>query len=152
MRAGTVAALVMNSNKPNETHAVERTCLPELRLRHAIFYSIAGQLGYVISQMAVLTALARMRGPEAVGEFGLALALTTPAFMLVTMGGKGSQASDVKQRYSFAEYAGLVVAIATLATAASITAGVFLAPTRSALLIVIVVALLIVFGVLDMIF
>ena len=141
MGPGSIAALAMNSNKPNEDHAVERTRLPELRLRRAISYSIAGQLGYVISQMVVLTALARMRGPEAVGEFGLALALTTPAFMLITMGGKGSQASDVTQRYSFAEYAGLVVAIATLATAASITAGVFLAPTRSALLIVIVVAL-----------
>lgn len=141
MGVGSVAALVMNSSKPRDEAAAERPHLPELRLHHALGYAIAGQLGYVLSQMAVLAALAQFRGPEAVGEFGLALALTTPAFMFITMGGKGSQASDVTQRYSFAEYAGLVIGIAALATIASIAAGWFLAPTQSAFLIVFVVAL-----------
>ena len=141
MGVGSVAAFVMTSSKPTNEVAAERPHWPELRLRHAIAYSIAGQLGYVLSQMAVLAALAHIRGTEAVGEFGLALALTTPAFMFITMGGKGSQASDVTQSYSFAEYAGLVIGIAIIATAASIAAGVLLAPTRGALLIVIVVTL-----------
>ena len=119
---------------------VDRGDFPPLRLGSAIGYSLAGQLGYVLSQMVVLAALARMRGTEAVGEFGLALAVTTPAFIFITMGGKGSQASDVTQRYSFAEYAGMIVVLAGLATFASIGAGALLAPTANAFLIVVVIA------------
>ena len=119
---------------------IDRADYPPLRLGHAIGYSLVGQLGYVLSQMAVLAALARMRGTEAVGEFGLALALTTPAFLFVTMGGKGSQASDVTQRYTFAEYAGLAVTVAALATIFSVVAGALFAPTSAAFLMVVVVA------------
>lgn len=118
----------------------ERPHFPELRLRHAIVFSLGGQFAYVIAQMLVLTALARFRGAEEVGEFGLALALTTPFFMFVNMGGRSSQASDVTQRYSFAEYAGLVISAAILAVVASIVTGLLFAPTREAMLIIIVVA------------
>jgi O-antigen/teichoic acid export membrane protein len=90
--------------------------------------------------MMVLSALARFRGAEAVGEFGLALALTTPAFTFVSMGGKSSQASDVMHRYSFAEYAGLVVSAALIAAVASISAGLFFAQTNGTMLIIAVVA------------
>ena len=120
--------------------APEVTQLPELRLRNSIVYSIVGQLGYVLSQMLVLSALARFRGAAAVGEFGLALALTTPAFTFVSMGGKTSQASDVTRRYSFAEYAGLVVSAAAIAGVVSVLAGVLFAQSHSAFLIIVVVA------------
>ena len=135
-----LSAAIMGGSRLKQAFTRERPQLPELRLRHAIAYSIGGQLGYVLSQMLVLSALARLRGAEAVGEFGLALALTTPAFMFVNMGGKSSQASDVTHKYSFAEYAGLVVIAAILAAVASILAGLFFAQTENALWIIVVVA------------
>lgn len=112
-----------------------------LRLSHTIGYALYGQFGYLLAQMAVLAALAHLRGAEAVGEFGLALALTTPAFMFANMGGRSGQASDVSGRYSFSDYGGLMVTAALLATVVSIAAGFLLARTPGALLIVVIVAL-----------
>lgn len=129
-----------NSDGSVKASRRERPVLPELPLRRAIPYSIAGQVAYILCQMGVLSALAHFRGAAAVGEFGLALALTTPAFMFVNMGGRNSQASDVTHRYSFAEYASLVISAAMLATIVSITAGYLLA-TASVFLIVVIVAL-----------
>ena len=140
MDVSSAETMSMRRSRLKEAFVRERPQLPELRLPHAIAYSIGGQLGYVISQMLVLTALARFRGTEAVGEFGLALALTTPAFMFVNMGGKSSQASDITHRYSFAEYAGLVISTAILAAIAAICAGLLFARTEEALVIIIVVA------------
>jgi O-antigen/teichoic acid export membrane protein len=104
-------------------------------------YSLAGQVSYLLSQLAILVALTQLRGAEAVGTFGVALALTTPFFMFVGMGGRASQASDVTQRYSFAEYAGLVLLLATAATIASIGTGLIFTSNNEAFLIVVVVAL-----------
>ncbi|WP_310467433.1 lipopolysaccharide biosynthesis protein [Sphingomonas sp.] len=112
----------------------------KLRLGSSILYAVGGQFGYLLTQMIILAALARLRGPEAVGEFGVALALTTPFFMFANMAGKSSQASDVTQRYSFAEYAGLTAFSATVAAAASIATGLLLA-SGGALQIVVIVAL-----------
>lgn len=114
--------------------------LEELGLSHLLFYSLFGQVVYVITQMAVLAALARLRGAEAVGEFGLALAITTPVFMLVNMGGKSSQSSDVTHRYSYAEYGGMIIVAAVLAAIVSMSAGLLLARNAETFLIVAVVA------------
>lgn len=118
-----------------------RADYPELRLRHSIAYAIAGQLAYVLTQMGVLSALAHFRGAEAVGEFGLALALATPAFMFVNMGGKTSLASDVARRYSFAEYASVAIAAAALGILASVAAGLLFAATGGVFLLLLIVAL-----------
>jgi O-antigen/teichoic acid export membrane protein len=134
------SAVKPKQTEPGTSSEDEISALRELPIRHSLAYSVAGQLGYVLAQMGVLAALARLRGPEAVGEFGLALALTTPAFMFVNMGGKSSQASDVTRRYSFAEYGGLIVMTAALATAVSIIAGLLFASTRTALMIVVIIA------------
>jgi O-antigen/teichoic acid export membrane protein len=47
---------------------------------------LAGRIAYIASQWALLVILARWGSAEVVGEFGLALALTSPAFMLAQMG------------------------------------------------------------------
>jgi O-antigen/teichoic acid export membrane protein len=117
-----------------------RPQLKELRLSHSLLFSLFGQVGYVLTQMAVLATLAQLRGSEAVGEFGLALAITTPAFIFVNMGGKSSQSSDVTQKYSFADYGGLVLAAAALATLVSVIAGAIFARNFETLLIVVIVA------------
>lgn len=112
-----------------------------LPLAPAIGFSMAGQVVYLLSQLAILASLTRLRGPAAVGEFGLAIALCTPFFMFVSMGGKMSQSSDVKQRYSFAEYGALVAVLACLGVIGSMAAGFVFAKTGHALLIVGIIAL-----------
>jgi O-antigen/teichoic acid export membrane protein len=104
-------------------------------------YQVGGQFIYVLAQLAILAALTNLRGAEAVGEFGLALALTTPFFMFASMGSRSSQASDVSKRYSFAEYGGLILALALLATLASLIASVLFALSGSSLLLVAVISL-----------
>lgn len=120
------------SNSPKGEH--------KLRLRWQISYNMGGQVADVLGQTAVLAALAHFRGPSEVGHFGMALAITTPFFKFAGVGGKDSQISDVTQRFSFAEYAGLVVMLALLATTASIFSGYFLADTLSTFFIVLVVS------------
>lgn len=101
-----------------------------------IGFSVGGEFAYVVTQMVVLTALARFGSAEAVGEFGLALAVVTPVFMMANMGVRTGQTSDVSERFVFAEYGGLVSLTAIGATLLSIAIGYFLAPTASAFLIV----------------
>lgn len=113
-----------------------------LPLAPAIGFSFAGQVTYLLSQLAVLSSLTWLRGPAAVGEFGLAMALSTPFFTFVSMGGKSSQSSDVKKRYSFAEYSGLISCLAVVGVIGSVAAGIVFAKTSSALLIVFIVALM----------
>jgi O-antigen/teichoic acid export membrane protein len=117
-----------------------RSELQELRLSHLLLYSVFGQIVYVLAQMAVLAVLARLRGAEAVGQFGLALAITTPVFMLVSMGGKSSQSSDVTQRYSYAEYGGMIIIAAGLAALVSVLVGLVMARHSETFLIVAIIA------------
>lgn len=112
----------------------------EFRLLPSIGHVLCGQVVFLAGQLAMLVALTRLRGAEAVGEFGLALALTTPFFMLVSMAGQTSQASDVRQRYSFAEYAGLAVGLSVLALIGSILAGLAFGSSEQAIWLITVIA------------
>ncbi len=103
-------------------------------------YAVGGQLGYVLAQMAVLAALARFKGVAEVGAFGLALAITTPLFMLASMGSRLSQASDPAGRHALADYAGLVALGAGLAAAAALAIGYGLTGGGAGFAIVAVVA------------
>ncbi|MER8576097.1 hypothetical protein NKH19_28595 [Mesorhizobium sp. M1338] len=110
----------------------------ELGLAYNLSYSVAGQLWYVLTQMCVLSALARFKGPEAVGEFGLAMAITTPVFMLANMGIRTGQATDVHGFFSFSEYAGLVLLTAAIAALTSIGIGYALSASHITFLIVLI--------------
>lgn len=137
-------AFVSSKEQPSSSGTVAAGSyapLEALRLAPSLGYSVFGQTVHLVGQLAILVALTQLRGVEAVGEFGLAIALTTPFFMFVSMGGKSSQASDVSQRYSFGEYAGLVLFLAAAATIASIAAGLLFASTERALLVVVIIAL-----------
>jgi O-antigen/teichoic acid export membrane protein len=56
------------------------------RLLANFSWVLGGRVMYVASQWAILVVLARWGTPEIVGQFGLALALTAPAFMLAQLG------------------------------------------------------------------
>jgi O-antigen/teichoic acid export membrane protein len=108
-------------------------------LKASLGYSVVGQLFYLISQLGILSALAHFHGPTAVGEFGLALALTTPLFLLLNMGFRTAQAVDVGEEFSFAEYGGTRLFLTSLATVASIVLAAAFSDRLSTFLIVTVV-------------
>src|SRR5690606_31511651 len=68
----------------------------------SLVYSLVGTGFYLLTQLGVLSGLSHLRGPVAVGEFGLALALTTPLFALANMGLRTAQAVDVTEQFAFA--------------------------------------------------
>jgi O-antigen/teichoic acid export membrane protein len=110
-------------------------------LRASLLYSLAGQGFYLTTQLGVLSALAHFRGPIAVGEFGLALAVTTPLFLLSNLGFRTAQASDVEEEFSFAQYGGVRLLLTALAVLISIVLGWSLSDNISTLVIVAIVSL-----------
>jgi O-antigen/teichoic acid export membrane protein len=110
-------------------------------LRASLGYSFTGQFFYLVSQLGILSALSHFHGPTAVGEFGLALALTTPLFLLLNMGFRTAQAVDVGATFSFAEYGGLRLLLTAAALIASLALGALFSERLSTLVIVTVVTL-----------
>lgn len=106
----------------------------------SLAYSLVGTGFYLITQLGVLSSLSHLRGPVAVGEFGLALALTTPLFALANMGLRTAQAVDVTEQFTFADYGGVRLVLTTLAIAACLIAGWLLAGGLHTFLVVAVVA------------
>jgi len=80
---------------------------PAKLLRHNFAWTLAGNVAFSVSQWGLMVVLARMAGPEGVGRFALAVALTTPIVMLSNMQLRGVQATDTTGRFSFSEYFGL---------------------------------------------
>jgi O-antigen/teichoic acid export membrane protein len=103
-------------------------------------YSFIGQFFYLASQLGILSALAHFHGPIAVGEFGLALALTTPLFLLLNMGFRTTQAVDIGETFSFAEYGGVRLVLTGVALTISVLLGALFSERSSTLVIVAVVA------------
>lgn len=111
--------------------------------RRSIAYNVASSVGgqslYLLTQLGVLSALAHLRGPEAVGEFGLALAIAAPLFVLGSVGGRTAQSVDIEQEYNFAEYAGVRLAGALFAASSTLLLGASLADRESTFLLICVV-------------
>lgn len=63
-----------------------------------------GNTYYAVCQWFVLVIIARLEGPEAVGQFTLALALTAPVVMFFATGMRTLLASDVEQDHGFTAY------------------------------------------------
>lgn len=109
-------------------------------LGSSLGYALAGQAFYLVGQLGVLIALARLRGPEAVGEFGLALAVATPIFMIANMDMRTAQAVAIDKGYDFSDYAGVRLALVTLAIIVALAVGFFVAREGDAYLALIVLA------------
>lgn len=106
----------------------------------SLVYSLAGTGFYLLTQLGVLSGLSHLRGPVAVGEFGLALALTTPLFALANMGLRTAQAVDVTEQFVFADYGGVRLVLSVLAIFACLLAGLLLAGGLHTFIVVAVVA------------
>ena len=112
-----------------------------ISLKASMGYSFLGQIFYLISQLVILSALAHFRGPAAVGEFGLALAITTPLFLLLNMGFRTAQAVDIGEQFSFATYGGTRLLLTIVATIISIVLAALYVDRLSTFLIVVAVVL-----------
>lgn len=89
-------------------------------LRHGLPLSVnfawttVGHLVYAACQWGQLSILAKLGSPEMLGEFVLALAVTSPVMMLSSLELRSIQVTDADREYSFGHYLGLRLATATL--------------------------------------
>lgn len=80
---------------------------PGLSLRKNFSWTFVGNVVYGASQWAMIVVLARLGSPRMVGEFALALAVSTPIVSLLNLQLRSIQATDARHDYSFATYLGL---------------------------------------------
>src|ERR1051326_4313645 len=76
-------------------------------LRGNFFYTFLGNAVYGGCQWLLLIILAKMRDPEGVGAFALALALTAPVSLFCDLRLRVLEATDVNNKYEFKDYLGL---------------------------------------------
>jgi O-antigen/teichoic acid export membrane protein len=81
-----LASAVRIPFRPSADGAAALPGAPRASLLANFSWVLGGRVVYVASQWAMLVVLARLGTPEIVGQFGLALALTAPAFMLAQLG------------------------------------------------------------------
>jgi O-antigen/teichoic acid export membrane protein len=80
-----------------------------LSLRANYSWALVGNLVYLTSQWAILSAIAKIGEPEMVGQFALALAITAPIVMFCNLNLAVVQATDAGREYVFADYFSLRV-------------------------------------------
>lgn len=73
-------------------------------LRADILFYLAGTGVYALSQWLLVIVYARAGGPEAVGLFAIATAISAPLVVLSQMSMRQVMIADVARRFSFAEY------------------------------------------------
>jgi O-antigen/teichoic acid export membrane protein len=100
----------------------------ERGLRANATWLLIGHVAYALGYWTQFVILARVGGPDAVGAYAYALALTAPPFGLASLGLRALLASDARDAHGFREYRALraaSIAVAALATLgfASTTAG-----------------------------
>lgn len=78
-----------------------------LSLRANFTWTFVGNVVYAGCQWGMLVVLAKLAGPEMVGRFALALAITAPIFMFASLRLRTVQATDAKREYLFGDYLGL---------------------------------------------
>jgi O-antigen/teichoic acid export membrane protein len=110
-------------------------------LRVGFSWSFVGWVGYAGCQWLMLSVMAKLGNPTAVGQFAFALALSAPVFMFTNLNLRVVQSTDALNDYSFSDYA----ALRCLGSLAALTAiGVtsfFLKLPRSASVVVLLVGL-----------
>ncbi len=106
------AAIVASSVAPRSE--ISRGPAPSLARNAA--WSLAGNGAYAAGQWSAIVLLARFGGSAEVGRFALGVALTAPIVLCANCALRTVQATDVGERFSFADY--LAFRLASLAVAA----------------------------------
>jgi O-antigen/teichoic acid export membrane protein len=110
-------------------------------LRIGFSWSFAGWVGYAACQWLMLSVMAKLGSSEVVGQFAFALAISAPVFMLTNLQLRGVQSTDALNEYSFSDYVTLRLVGSTAAVLVIAAACLFLKLTRTATLVVVLVAL-----------
>lgn len=90
----------------NKTFSNNRAGTP-LSLKRNFSWTFSGNVIYALCQWGMLTSLAKLGTPELVGQFALALAITTPVIAFANLQLRGVQATDAKGQFQFADYLAL---------------------------------------------
>jgi O-antigen/teichoic acid export membrane protein len=111
-------------------------------LAGSALWLLSSNLVYAACQWGTIVGLAKLGAPVSIGLLGLALAIATPVVMVTGFGLRAVQATDVVQRYSFAEYLQLRMGANLLAAVVIAGAALFhvLEPAAIAILVPIGVA------------
>ena len=97
------------------TTAQKHKRLKPMSLRRNFSWTFVGNVVYAASQWGILTSLAKLGTPTAVGQYALGLAITAPLFMLFNLQLRAVQATDAKDTYEFGHYFGLRVVTSLIA-------------------------------------
>src|SRR6516165_2263483 len=117
-----------SSARPGATRLA--VCTSDLRIN--LLWTLAGNVIYAASQWGMLILLAKLSGPETVGQFALGLAITAPVFMLTNLQLRAVQATDARRDFLAGDYLALrliTTAVACLAVGVLALAGGFRAAT-----------------------
>lgn len=87
--------------------------VPSLRI--SVLWSFLGNAIYAGCQWGILVVLAKLGGPEMVGQFALSLAVTAPVLMFCNLQLRSVQATDTAREYAFGDYLGLRLITAGIA-------------------------------------
>lgn len=78
-----------------------------LSLKKNFSWTLIGNIFYAASQWLILIMIAKMGTVEMVGQYALALAISTPIFLFLNMQLRSVLATDLEDQYSFNEYLSL---------------------------------------------
>lgn len=96
--------ITTGTRQPRDAVASERS---RPLLRTNIAWTFVGQVIHAASQLAILSLLARLGTETAVGEYSLALAITTPIFMVFNLHLRVVQATDQEHQFQLPDLLGL---------------------------------------------
>ena len=114
---------------------------PALSLKTNFSWTAAGNIGYAAGQWGTLVVIAKLGDPGLVGQFALAMAITTPIALLANMQLSSVQATDARHLYTFPDYLALRLVSVAFACLMSAIVAVATVSSRSTSIIVIIVAL-----------
>lgn len=87
-------------------------------LRAGFSWTFAGHAIYAAGQWAILSLIARLGGADMLGQYALAVAVTTPVLMFSHLNLRTVLATDIARRHPFGDYLAVRLAVSALALAA----------------------------------
>lgn len=91
------------------------TDAPARSLRSNFYWMLSGNAVYAFCQWALLAILARLGTPSIVGQYVLAVAVTTPITVFFMLHLRAVQATDTRRDYEFGHYLALRLSAMTMA-------------------------------------
>jgi O-antigen/teichoic acid export membrane protein len=131
----------MSTGVAFSTRSIPAPAIVAKPLRVGFSWSFVGWVGYAGCQWLMLSVMAKLGNPTVVGQFAFALALSAPVFMFTNLNLRGVQTTDALSEYTFSDYAALRLLGSSVALSVIVATSFFLGLPRTALLVVLLVAL-----------